>query len=314
MTKSGMRRCLISLLLLLSFFVPHVNAQGYYYYDERHYEGIILAELGIKGGLMNALTDIGGKTGDRRNGLHDLNGSFSRPCISLHGTLLFQNSFGLRIQYVSGQVMAADSILKKKRSVSTGRYERNLSFKSPVREFGLVIEIHPLSFISITGADPSASRISPYLLAGTGFFTFDPQARFNRQWYSLQPLHTEGQGFSMYPDRKPYALRQQNLLAGAGIRFEISAWLNGRIEITHRFLRTDYLDDVSQNSYVPPDFFERELTAGKARLARALADRRAEVDPGHITNPGYQRGNPADNDTYFTLEAGLSIVVGRRRR
>jgi len=49
-------------------------------------------------------------------------------------------------------------------------------------------------------------------------------------------------------------------------------------------------------------------------LARALADRRAEVDPGHITNPSYQRGNPADKDAYFTVEIGMGIVLGRRRR
>ena len=118
----------------------------------------------------------------------------------------------------------------------------------------------------------------------------------------------------MYPGREPYTLRQRNILVGAGLKYEMNAWLNGRIEIIHRILKTDYLDDVSQDSYIQPVLFDMELPPAIARLARALADRRAEVDPGHITNPSYQRGNPADKDAYFTVEIGMGIVLGRRRR
>jgi len=103
-------------------------------------------------------------------------------------------------------------------------------------------------------------------------------------------------------------------MAGAGLKYDINAWLNGRFEIIHRFLKTDYLDDVSQDSYVPPVLFDRELPSAMAELARTLADRRTELDPGQITNPTYQRGNPANKDAYFTVEIGLGIVIGRSRR
>lgn len=290
------------------------GAQGYYFYDDRHYEGPLLMELAIKTGGMNALTDIGGKSGPGKKGLHDLNLSFTRPCISFFATLMYKNNLGVRIQYSTGNVTAADSILKNVRGSTRGRYERNLSFRSPVREFALLIECHPLNFRNDYLRDKEPSRFSPYILAGAGIFSFDPQAKLDGTWYSLQPLHTEGQGFSIYPDRKPYLLRQLNWLTGAGIKYEINSWLNGRVEFTHRFLKTDYLDDVSRDSYVPPGLFDLSLPPSMASLARALADRRAEVDPGHTTNPTYQRGNPSDNDAYFTMEIGLGIVLGRRRR
>lgn len=101
-------------MVLISFLLPvtRCGAQGYYYYDERHYESSLLVELGIKGGGMNALTDIGGQAGPGKNGLKDLNLSFSRPGLSIYTSLLYQQCLGLRIQYTAGHVTAADSILK----------------------------------------------------------------------------------------------------------------------------------------------------------------------------------------------------------
>ncbi len=306
--------CIVMALTPLLLCAIRSNTQRYYYYDDRHYEGPLLVELGVKGGVMNALTDIGGKSGPGKKGLHDLNLSFNRPCISIYASLLYQNSISLRIQYCSGSVRAADSILNKVRASTQGRYERNLSFRSPIREYAILLECHPLNFQNDYLRDKEPSRFSPYILAGAGVFTFHPQAKLDGQWYSLQHLHTEGQGFSMYPDRKPYSLHQMNWLTGAGIKYEFNAWLNGRFEFIHRFLKTDYLDDVSMDSYVQPAFFDQELPPSMAGLARALADRRAEVDPGHTTNPSYQRGNPSDNDAYFTFEIGLGFVLGRSRR
>lgn len=305
-----MKPIIFFVCLLLSGNICNTYAQGYYYYDDRHYDNPLLIELGLKAGGMNALTDIGGKAGPGKKGLQDLNLSFSRPCFSIFTALIYQSRIGLRIQYTRGTVTAADSILKKDRASTNGRYERNLSFRSPVREVSMLLELRPFSFFY---AD-NPNRLTPVLLAGIGLFRFDPQTKWEGSWYSLQPLHTEGQGFSAYPERKPYSLQQSNFLAGTGLNYELNAWLNGRIEILHRFLKTDYLDDASQDSYVDPAYFTRELPAAKARLARVLADRRAEVDPGHFTNTTYQRGNPGDRDAYFSFEISLSLVIGRSKR
>ncbi len=303
---------ILLLPLLLAGF--QMNAQGYYFYDDRHYEGTFIVETGIKSGILNAFTDIGGKSGPGKQFIKDLNPVFSRPCFGFYSSLMYKERIGIRIQYTSGTITAADSILKSVRQSTGGRYERNLSFRSPIREFALLIEIHPLNFRNDFLREKEPSRFSPYILAGTGIFSFDPQAKLDGNWYSLQPLHTEGQGFANYPESRPYSLKQQNLLAGGGLHYEINAWLSGKLEFIHRFLQTDYLDDVSHDFYIDPVYFDQELPASKARLARQLSDRRAEVDPGHKYNNYYQRGNPGDKDAFFSVEIGLGFLIGRMRR
>ena len=86
---------------------------------------------------------------------------------------------------------------------------------------------------------------------GAGIFSFNPQAKLNGQWYALQPLHLEGQGFKEYPDRSSYQLNQLNFIAGLGLRYELNSVFNARLELVHRILRTDYLDDVSNIMSIP---------------------------------------------------------------
>ena len=100
--------------------------------------------------------------------------------------------------------------------------------------------------------DEEPPRLSPYVVAGAGVYSFDPQAKLNGQWYSLQPLHLEGQGFAEYPDRKTYQLTQLNLIGGLGLKYEINSLFNARLEFAHRFLFTDYLDDASEIDYIDP--------------------------------------------------------------
>ena len=49
--------------------------------------------------------------------------------------------------------------------------------------------------------------------------------------------------------------------------------------------------------------FDQNLDPSTASLAKALARRSGEIDPGGIngivTAPGEQRGDPKDNDTYM---------------
>ena len=58
--------------------------------------------------------------------------------------------------------------------------------------------------------------VSPYILAGIGYFHFNPQANLNDNYVDLQPLHTEGQGFAEYPNVKEYKLSQINFPVGIG--------------------------------------------------------------------------------------------------
>ncbi len=308
-----MGKFLLHGILPVLTFLNNATAQ-YYYADKNYYYNDLSVEIGGSVGIMNAFTDLGGKKGIGKNFIKDLNWKNSKPGYSLHAIATYRNLVGLRLQVTLGQVAAYDSILKSVKATTFGRYERNLSFKSSISEIQLEVELHPQFFKNYYSRDEDPPVLSPYIVAGVGYFSFDPQAKLNGQWYRLQPLRTEGQGFAEYPDRKPYLLNQINFSAGVGVKYEVNSLVNLRLEINHRFLNTDYLDDASETRYIDPALFYNYLPAAKAVVARQLFDRRAEVDPIHITNPNYQRGDPEDNDSYFTIQFKIGIVPGRQRR
>ena len=148
---------------------------------------------------------------------------------------------------------------------------------------------------------------------GGGRYSFDPQAELKGEWYSLQPLSTEGQGFKEFRDRQPYELSQFNLLAGLGLRYEINSLFNARLEFVHRKLFTDYLDDVS-TTYIDPSLFANYLPTNLVPIAQQLANRKGELNPSDGTKPGDQRGDPKDNDAFFTIQLKIGITLGRLRR
>lgn len=308
-----MRKLLVLALLCLLIPDRSLKAQKYYYYNSKYYDNPVVFEIGAGFGAMNSLTDLGGKRGIGKNFIKDFRFKTIRPSYGVYLMAMYNNVIGVRLEGTFGQVVGYDSILKKVASSTFGRYERNLSFKSKISEFQLGVEVHPLFFKDYEDQEPPP--ISPYVVVGASVYSFDPQAKLNGQWYSLQPLHTEGQGFAEYPDRKTYQLTQLNFIAGFGIKYEINSFLNARLEFVHRFLTTDYLDDVSQVDYIDPNLFYNYLPANRAAIAQQLYNRTNELNPSDITYfDNIQRGDPTDNDTYFTIQLKVGIMLGRQRR
>ncbi len=295
-------------LFLLNNLSLHAQ---YYYYNNKYYDAPWVIEAGGSFGIMNSLTDLGGKKGIGKNFIKDLNWKNVRPGLSIYVMGMYQYALGVKLEASFGAVQGADSILKPVAASTFGRYERNLSFKSPITDIQLALEIHPLFFRNYE--ENESPRISPYIVAGIGFFSFEPKAQLNGRWYSLQPLRTEGQGFAEYPDRKPYKLHQINFPAGIGLKYEVNSFLNARLEIVHRVLLTDYLDDVSRD-YINPDLFRAYLLPGQAAIAQQLFDRQAELNGNHTTQTGSQRGDPAHNDAWLSIQLKLGILTGRLRR
>jgi hypothetical protein len=149
-------------------------------------------------------------------------------------------------------------------------------------------------------------------VAGIGYFSFNPQAKLLNKWIDLQPLHTEGQGFAEYPNKKPYQLHQVCIPVGVGVKYELSSSLNLRAECVYRILSTDYLDDVS-TTYADPNLFASYFSGTKLTNALLMNDRQYELDPTHITTAGDQRGNSKNNDAYFTFNIKIGLVLGREK-
>jgi len=197
------------------------------------------------------------------------------------------------------------------KDIAYARFSRGLNFQSSISEFSLLTEIHPLPFfIKWSAMNQDGLRFSPYLLGGIGYFSFNPKANLNGDFIDLQPLHTEGQGFSQYPDRKVYSLHQINFPVGLGVKYKVPGDIvNIRAEFVYRFLNTDYLDDCS-TTYINSDYFEANGLVGEQLTnAYQLSDR----DPGYggFAEGHFQRGNPNNKDSYFTfnIKVGVNITA-----
>ncbi len=301
----------VGLVVLLS--TQKTNAQ-YYFHNGNYYDNDWIVEVGGTMGIMNALTDLGGNKGIGKPFLKDLNLEKTNLSGGFYFTGMYRSLLGIRLEGCFGSVEGADSVLKDVRASTFGRYERNLSFRSKINDIHVGVEFHPLSILRPISDEAGPPLISPYIHAGVGFFSFDPKAELNGQWYSLQPLRTEGQGFPQYRDRKPYKLQQHNYHVGTGIRLELTDFIVARLEIDHRILNTDYLDDVSQDSYINPALFSQNLSPTLAAIAAQLYFRSDELNPPDAFSPSNQRGNPRNKDSYFTVQLKLGVMLGRQKR
>jgi hypothetical protein len=299
-------------LFLIAVTTQKANAQ-YYFYDNNYYDSPITFELGGSIAGMNCLTDLGGKKGIGKRFIKDLIVKNTKLAGSVYASATYRNAVTLRLEGTFGQVQAYDSILKKVKTTTFGRYERNLSFRSNISEIMLAAEIHPLYLlIDWQAREQEPPRLSPYIMAGIGYFSFNPQTKLGNRWVDLQPLRTEGQGFNEFPSRKVYALKQVSYPVGAGVRYELSPLFNVRAELVYRILTTDYLDDVSR-WYIDPTIYSTYFSGTKLTNALLLNDRKYELNPGAVTNPGDQRGDPGDNDAFFTFNVKIGLTLGRQR-
>ncbi|WP_462253676.1 hypothetical protein [Ferruginibacter sp.] len=277
--------------------------------DDLYYSNNVTYEIGGSIGVMNCLTDLGGRKGIGKKFIKDINLGKTQPAGSVFVSAVYKNALVLRSEATWGVVTATDAILKNVKETTFGRYERNLSFRSTIFEVALITEIHPRFFRKYAD-DEKLPRFSPYALGGIGYFRFNPQAKLDSEWIDLQRLATEGQGFVEYPHKKIYKLKQINFPVGAGFKYKLSPLFNFSAEFVYRILNTDYLDDVS-TTYIDPITFSNPLNNYSViDLARVLKlyDRQSEINPSHITNVGDTRGNPKNKDAYFSINLKVGFI------
>lgn len=311
-----MKKIAILTATLFVFLMPPQKASAqYYFYDNNYYSTPMMFEFGGSIGAMNCLTDVGGRKGLGKRFVKDLNLGNNQLNGSVYFAAIYKEAVGLRIEGSFGHIKAYDSILKPVQE-TTPRYNRNLSFTSKISEFSIIGEMYPMFlFINWASRDDEPPSFSPYLLAGIGYFSFNPQTVLNGRTVDLQPLSTEGQGFAEYPTRKPYKLQQISFPVGIGMKYELSRIFNLRAEFMYRFLTTDYLDDLSTR-YINPSLFANYFSGSQLADAIALNDRRSKTDAKYPINPngGQIRGNPKNNDAFFSFNLKIGILLGWEKR
>ena len=148
-----MRKLLVTVLVCFVVFNQPLKAQ-YYYYNNKYYESPVVFEIGGSFGVMNSLTDLGGKKGIGLNFIKDLRWKTAKPSYGVYLMAMYKNAIGVRLEGTFGEVTGFDSILRNVAFSTSGRFERNLSFKSRISEIQLGVEIHPLFFKDYEDQDP----------------------------------------------------------------------------------------------------------------------------------------------------------------
>ncbi|HMI61194.1 MAG TPA: hypothetical protein VK518_09805 [Puia sp.] len=270
-------------------------------------------EIGLTLGPMVFLGDLGGHAGKGTTFIKDYNMTTTKLAVGAYVAAYPMQWLGFRLSLNYGAIEGADNEIKPKGGDEESRLARNLDFRSNILEGTVMAEFYPTVFLEEDPEDITA-RLRPYGVLGLGFFHFKPQGSYkapngDTYWVDLQPLHTEGQGFPEYPDRKNYKLTQLNIPMGVGIKYFISENVNVAFEIIHRKTFTDYIDDVS-TKYVDPSLFYKYLSATQAPIAAAMANKTPVAQQAQGYRPGNKRGDPNQNDAYFTAQFKLGIRLG----
>ncbi|WP_156039842.1 DUF6089 family protein [Aureispira sp. CCB-QB1] len=314
--------CFLFLLGCISSY-----SQDYEYKERKkkrmHYIPRYPIELGFHIGTSQFLGDLGGTEAIGQSFIIDTDLPSIRPAVGFFGRYNMGGHFSFRLEMSYLNLSGNDKFAGKGFSATTHsdkdgwfRFYRNLHFQTHVFELTNSCQFIPYNF-KLTGSRYTKTKqntLSPYIVLGAGFLVFNPQAEYNGDWVDLRPLSTEGQG--LVEGRPTYSLVQFIIPVGFGVQWEHNHdWILS-LEINHRFTFTDYIDDVSTD-YVDPAVFEKNFNAETAQLATSLARRSVEHDPnniyGYITAPNAQRGDPKDNDAYYTINIRLAFYLKKSR-
>jgi len=272
-------------------------------------------EVGINIGPSFFLGDLGGNHGKGTPFLKDVNLSLTKIMKGAFLAVYPNEWLGVRVAAEIGKLESQDKIIDTKGVNELWRKQRNLDFKSNISEAYIAAEVFPLMYLNKNHED-YAPRLRPYGVIGVGVFHFNPQGSLTdpngkQTWYNLKPLHTEGEGFAEYPQRKNYSLTQVNIPMGIGAKYFISDRVNVSLEVLHRKTFTDYIDDVS-TEYIDPDLFDKYLSPQNALIARQIHDKVVGIVTPAVTRyePGVQRGDPYQNDAYFTIFLKFGLRLG----
>ena len=227
----------------------------------------------------------------------DLNTNFdlSKPGIALngYGRYNFDERISLKFGLNYGRIYGDDS-----QSDNSFQQRRNLDFFSDIWDGTLNLEFNFFPYIH----GSRDRNFTPYIFAGLSAYSFNPKTELDGVKYKLREFGTEGQSIG-----DEYSNFNLGIAYGGGLKWDLTYYWSMNIELSGRFLFTDYLDDVSE-VYVD----KTTLAAQRGQIAVDLSDRSDPDAPdGQIGQAGLQRGNSKNNDSYSFLTIGAAYYFGR---
>ena len=254
-------------------------------------------EIGISLGVSNYLGDLAHK--GKIPILNESNPLAFRPAGGFYYRNNFTNFTSFKAALLAGGLYGNDA----QTNGDLARLNRNLHFKSIIIDASLMFEWNLIPY----KIGDKKRMFTPYLGIGVAGFYFNPKAELNGRWVALQPLGTEGQG--VLPGTKKYSLFQFAIPGSLGIKANITKKIALNLEFQYRSTFTDYIDDVSSNSYVSSDLFHNNYIASVAADADALAYR--AIDESLSPRDSDQRGETKYKDNYYFVFVNISYKIGK---
>jgi len=299
-----MFRNLILTALLLAACTHEYYSQGFY--SSRMWK-VQKHEYAFHLGASNFMGELGGRDMIGTDFLWDLEFNQTKFAGGLSYMRYLGEKVGIRFQAGMQRVAGHDNT-----TTEIFRQNRNLHFRANIYDLTTTIEFHLIkekygniyNLKSNLGKKLGLKRVNIgfYTFFGIGGFYFNPQAQSpnNATWVDLAPLGTEGQGLPGGPDfYKKYGV---NVPVGFGFRYGLSREWGIKLELSHRFTFTDYIDDVS-TVYYDNDAISTAYGSQAAYFANptlnlipTYTDGTYEYNP---TKAGAQRGDPSDRDGYM---------------
>lgn len=269
-----MKRLVVFILLLNTLYV----------YSQRH-NFRSLSEVGFMAGGMYYIGDL-----NPTKHFHRM-----QPAASLIFRYTIHSRLTFRLNGILGSIEGKDSDNTKFPSL----INRNLSFKSEIYELSSGVEF--TYFPHEIGHRKYKS--TAYLMLQLGVFHMNPKAVFEGIEYELQPLGTEGQGTEL-SEAKPYSLTQVAVPVGLGYKVNLGKNASLGVEYGIRFVLSDYLDDVSSETFVD----SKKLREINGPIAAGLSNR--NIDGSSVN----RRGNVGTRDWYAFCGLQFTFRLGNPDR
>ena len=174
-----MRKLTLAFIIVLVF--PLVGFSQYYF------------DYGMKLGVSNSLTDIGGLEQTARPFVLDMKTQETRWAAGFYGRYKLKDPWSIEANLTYVRIQGADSL-----STNSGRRGRNLNFRNDIFQFSLMGEWTFFENPDLGNTYRYENAFAAYLATGIAVFYQDPYGYGNPPgghgwgWYNLQPLETEG--------------------------------------------------------------------------------------------------------------------------
>ncbi|PKP17964.1 MAG: hypothetical protein CVU05_14540 [Bacteroidetes bacterium HGW-Bacteroidetes-21] len=257
-------------------------------------------------GATNFLGELGGANREGTNFVRDFEVNMTRPLVQVGIRYRALETIAIKTTLSYGRLKGDDALTGEQ-----FRSNRNLHFRSPLVEFSTQLEYsiikertgHRYNLRRVRGI--KGFKTNTYFFVGVGGFWFNPRAKYDGKWYSLQPLGTEGQG--LVPTRPKYSRVSVCIPYGIGFKYSVNRRWNVGLEFGTRKTFTDYIDDVS-STYYDNTLIQQE----RGDVAAYLAD--PSVGPPNWTAAYQQRGDTKDKDAYMFLSINLTYKLHTTRQ